>query len=109
MGGYKQKVKNNGGVNNNINIIFFSYNTTLTKLLGDDNPKLQIFIATHNFESIKFAKEIMEKDIKLQQRVYFAQLYGMCDFIAEDLGNEFIITLYFYKLFAYSFRRFDSL
>lgn len=64
-----------------------NYNNILRSVLTSTDEKLHVIIASHNLESIQLACEILnQRDTSHKgSKIYFAQSYGMCDFIAHTL------------------------
>ena len=65
-----------------------SYNKCMKHILENLDEKSGLFIASHNIDTIKLAKEVIQKlDIK-DKRVHFGQLKGFSDQITGMLAQE---------------------
>jgi len=76
-----------------------AYDSAVDLILSDiaKTDTLSVCIAGHNEDSVKNAYKLMkEKNIPLNtKRVYFAQLYGMCDHISLTLAKNGVNALKF--------------
>lgn len=56
----------------------------------DNLAHCEVFIGTHNEQSVQMAVEYLQKKgiDATDDRVWFAQLYGMCDYLSFNLGSR---------------------
>lgn len=75
-----------------------NYNYVTNMILSyKETKQAEVMIASHNEESVKMTIERMETS-RFNQGVHFAQLYGMCDHITNDLGRKHLSV---YKYLPY--------